>query len=183
MIDFIFRQLLELVRRPVAEIERPCRTHFEGITAEPDLAHVEFGASLDEMIQMRPGKAGELGRVGLEPIKKLAVADQRYLHRFGHAGPLYAWRQRIDEGTVVDDRPWRGERADEIFQAEMVDRILDADAAVILGQNRGRKTNVADATVEDGGGIADRVQHGAATDRNREGMAIDRVLREQFEQT
>src|ERR1700722_9436395 len=97
MVDFVFRQLLELVGRPVAEIERPCRTHFEGITTEPDLAHVEFGASLDEMIQMRPGKACEVARVSLEPVKKLAVADQGYLHRFGHTGPLLARRQRIDE--------------------------------------------------------------------------------------
>ena len=86
------------------------------------------------------------------------------------------------KAAVVDDRPGRRKGADEILQAELVDGVLDADAAVILGQNRGRKTNVADATVEDRGCIADRIQHRPATDRNRKGVPVDRVLREQFEQ-
>src|SRR3982751_3047968 len=80
MVDSIARQLLELVRRPMTKIERPRRAHFEGITAEPNLTHVELGTSVDEMVQVRPGKACELVGVGLQPVKKLAVANQGNLH-------------------------------------------------------------------------------------------------------
>ena len=166
----------------MTKIERPRGARFEGIAAEPDLVHMERRTPLDEMVQMRPGKAREFVRMGLEPVEKLAVADQGNLHGFGHAAPLRARRQYVNEGTVVDDRPRRCKGADEIFQPELIDGILDADATVILGQHRGRKTNVADATVEDCGGIADRIQYCAATDRNRKGVPVDRVPREQFEQ-
>src|SRR5215468_5219582 len=85
VIDFIARQLLELMRRPMTKIERPRRAQFEWIPTEPDLAHVKLGTSLDEVVEMRSGKAHKLFRVGLEPIEKLAVADQGNLHSFGHA--------------------------------------------------------------------------------------------------
>src|ERR1041385_7578183 len=111
---------------------------------------MELGACLDEVVQMKSGKACKLVRMGLEPVKKLAVADQRNLHGFGHACSLFARRQNIYEGTVVDDRPRRRKATDEMLQAELVDGVLDADATVILSQNRGRKTNVTDAAVEDG---------------------------------
>ncbi len=142
---------------------------------------MKLGATLDKIVQMRPGKAREFVRVGLEPVEKLAVADQGNLHGFGYAGSLFARRQHVDEGAVVDDRPRRRKGADEILQAKLVDGVLDADATVILRQNRGRKTNVADAAVEERGRIADRIQHRTATDRNRIGVPIDCVLREQFE--
>ena len=183
MVDSIARQLLELVRRPMTKIERPRRAHFEGITAEPNLTHVELGSSVDEMVQVRPGKACELVGVGLQPVKKLAVANQCNLHSFGHACSFFARRQYVDEGTVVDDGPRRRKATDEILQAELVDGVLDADATVILGQNGGWKTNVADTSVEDGGCIAHRIQHRPATDRDRKGVSVDRVPREQFEQT
>ena len=98
---------------------------------------------------MRPGKAREFVRVGLEPVEKLAVANQGNLHGFGHATSLLARWQHVNEGIVVDDRPGRCKGADEILQAELVNGILDADATVILRQHRRRETNVADATVED----------------------------------
>jgi hypothetical protein len=136
----------------------------------------QFGASLDEMVQMRSGKPCKLVRMGLEPVEKLSVADQGNLHGLGHACSLLAGRQRIDKGAVVDDRPRRRKSADEILQAEMVDGILDADATVILGQNRARKTNVADAAMKDSGGMADCVEHRTSSDRKRKGMPVNRVL-------
>src|SRR4030095_13583119 len=131
----------------MTKIERPRGARFEGIAAVPDLVHMERRASLDEMVQMRPGKAREFVRMGLEPVEKLAVTDQGNLHGFSPAAPLLARGQNVNEGTVVDDRPRRCKGSDEILQPELIDGILDADATVILGQHRGRKTNMADATV------------------------------------
>jgi hypothetical protein len=70
--------------------------------------------------------------------------------------------------------PGRRESAHQIFQAQRVDRILDADAAVILSQHGGGKTDMANAAVKDRCRIADCVQHRAAADRDHKGMPIDR---------
>src|SRR5215212_9422239 len=108
----------------MTKIERPRRAHFEGITAEPNLTHVELGASGDEMVQVRPGKACEVVGVGLQPVIKLGLAYQGNLHSFGHACSFFARRQYVDEGTVVDDRPRGSKATDEILQAELVDGVL-----------------------------------------------------------
>src|SRR5258708_27852876 len=151
----------------MTKIERSRRPHLERIATEPDLAHVQLGASLAEMIQMRSEKRCKCVNMGLEPVEKLSVADQGNLHGLGHACSLLAGRQRIDKGAVVDDRPRRHKSADEILQAEMVDGILDADATVILCQNRARKTNVAGAAMKHSGGHADCIYPQTSPRHNR----------------
>ncbi len=47
MIDFVPRQIFELVGGPVSEIQRACRSSLEWVTAEPDLAHMQLRAILD----------------------------------------------------------------------------------------------------------------------------------------
>ena len=166
VIELIFCQLLELVRGPMTEIQRTRRPHFERVAAKPDLAHVKLGAGLDKMIKMRPGKARKRIRMGFEPLEKLAVAYQGNLHGFSHACSLLAQRQHVDEGAVIDDRPGRRKGADQVLETEQIDGVLDADAAVILCQDRRRKANVADATMKDRRRIADRIKDGTAADRN-----------------
>ena len=66
VIELIFRQLLELVRGPMAEIQRTRRPQFEGITAEPDLAHVKLGADLDLFVGLAHVQTGPIAG---EPVE------------------------------------------------------------------------------------------------------------------
>src|SRR2546430_2151378 len=52
MIDFVPREMFELVGRPVSEIQRARRSGLEWVAAEPDLAHVQFRAILDQAVEM-----------------------------------------------------------------------------------------------------------------------------------
>ena len=181
MVHFVAREMFELVGGPVPEIERSSRPRFEWIAAKPDLAHMQFRAILDQAIEMRRRKLRQRSSVALDPAKEIAVADQCHLDGLSHAGAFFAWRQTVDKGAVVDDGPRRRKGADQVFQAEGIDGVLDADTAVILSQNGGGKADVAHAAVEDRSRISDRIQHRAASDRDDEGVPVDRQLREFFE--
>src|SRR5207237_9620885 len=134
------------------------------------------------MIKMRSGKARKRVRMVFKPLKNLRVADHVNLNGFSHAGSLFARRQHVDEGAVIDDRPGRRKGADQVLETEQIDGVLDADAAVILCQYRSRKTNVADATMKDRRRITDRIKDSAAADRNYKGVPIDRALRKDLKQ-
>ncbi len=114
--------------------------------------------------------------VAFDPAKEIVVADQRDLDGLRHARALLACRQMVDKGPVVDNGPGRREGANQILQAKGIDGVLDTDAAVILCQDRGGKTDVAHAAVEYCRGISDRIQHRTASDRDHKGMPVDRKL-------
>ena len=88
--QLIVRQRLELVRGPVAEIERPAAAALERIAAVADLPHVQQRAVTDQPLERLGGEQRQ--RLGLlfEPVEEGAVADQRDLDRLGHAGALVA---------------------------------------------------------------------------------------------
>ena len=110
MADFIARQLLELVRRPMTKVERPRRARFEGIAAEPDLPHVEFGACLDEMVEVRPGKAASSSAWASSQLKNLpsrinaTFTASAMPARFSRGGNMSM------KAAVVDDRPRAAQR-------------------------------------------------------------------------
>ena len=178
MIDFVPREMFEFVGRPVSEIQRARRSGLEWVAAEPDLAHVQFRAILDQAVEMPRRELRERSRIAFDPTKEIAIADQRDLDSLRHARAFFACRQMVDKDTVVNNGPWRREGTNQILQAKGIDGVLDADAAVILCQHSGGKTDVAHAAVEYCCGISDRIQHRTSSDRDYKGVPVDRQLRE-----
>src|SRR5437879_12769379 len=75
MIDFVPREMFELVGRPVSEIQRARRSGLEWVAAEPDLAHVQLRAILDQEVEMRRRELSERSGVGSDTGKSIAIAD------------------------------------------------------------------------------------------------------------
>ena len=93
---------LELVRGPVAEVERARAAQLERIAAGRDVREVELGAAPDQLLDRVELERGELRGARLEPVEERGVADQRDLDRLGHAGDAIARRERREEARVVD---------------------------------------------------------------------------------
>ncbi len=143
---------------------------------------MQLGAVLDQAVEMRRRKSCELRGVAFDPVEKIAVANECDLDRLGHAGPLLAIRQTIDESAVVDDGPGRRESSDQVLQSERIDRILHANAAVVLRENSGRKTDMAHAAMKNCRCIAYRIQYRTAADRDHERVTVDGEARKLSEQ-
>ena len=86
-------QRLELVRRPVAEVERP-----RAAAARTDRrrSRCAAGAARRSAGSASPARAGSKAASAsasrLEPLEERGVADQRHLDRLGHAGEAVARR-------------------------------------------------------------------------------------------
>ena len=59
----------------------------------------------------------ERSRIAFDPAKEIAIADQRDLDRLRHARAVFACRQVVDKGTVINNGPWRREGANQILQS------------------------------------------------------------------
>ena len=138
-----------------------------------DLAHVQLGAAPHQRVEGVRLKARQRVGLALEPEEEIRIADQRDLHGLRHAAALFALGQHVEERRVVDHREWRREGAEQVLEAEGIDGVLHADAGVVLGQHRGRAADMAHAAMEDRRREADRVEHGAAADRDRERLPVD----------
>src|SRR5450631_2881860 len=75
MVDFVVREMFELVGGPVSKIQRPRGPRFERIATEPYLAHMQFRAILDQAIEMGRRKLRQRHRIAFDPAKEIAVAD------------------------------------------------------------------------------------------------------------
>jgi hypothetical protein len=113
--------------------------------------------------------------VELDPAEERRILEHRDLDRLGDPGAPVAVGQRDEEIEVVHHRVRRGERPDEVLLAERVDAVLDADAGVVLRQHGGRDADQPHAAVGGRGGVADGVEHGAASDHDDVGVAVDAV--------
>src|SRR5260370_37348441 len=85
MINFMARQIFELVGRPVSEIQRARRSGLEWVASEPDLAHMQFRAILDQAVEMPRRELCERSRIAFDPAKQVTIADQRDLDALRHA--------------------------------------------------------------------------------------------------
>ena len=74
-------ELFELVRRPMAEIERPAAAHLEGVAALADVRDVHFRAAVDEPSHRRQFARSERRRDAFEELEERRVLDERHLHR------------------------------------------------------------------------------------------------------
>ena len=171
--QLVARQRLELVRRPVAEVQRPRGAELERVAARRDVGEVKLGAAIHELLHGGRRAPAQGDRVRLDPREERGVADQRDLDRLRDPRAPVAIGQRLEEVEVVEHRVRRGERPDEVLLAEAVDAVLDADGRVALRQDRARHADQPDPAVRGGRRVADRVEHRAATDRDDVGVAVD----------
>ena len=79
--QLVFGKLLELVRRPVPEIERTRRAKLKRIARGRDVVHVQLGTAIDQPLHCRRFEIPQRHRVAFERLEKFPVADARHLHR------------------------------------------------------------------------------------------------------
>ncbi len=151
----IARQLLELVRRPVAVVERARRSQLEGIAAGRDVRQVQRRRPANHVLHHPEVARLELARVFLDEVEKRRIANEPGLDRFRDPAAPVAIVQRREEAEVVDDGKRRRKRAQIVLLAEGVDPVLHADRRVVLRQHRGRDANETDASVRRGRRVAD----------------------------
>src|ERR1700759_2197298 len=181
MAQGVARERLELVGRPVTEVQGARGAALEGIAAARDLAHMEPRATQHQRFERVRFEGRERRGLTLDPVKEGAIADQSDLDGFGHTGPLVARRQDVKKSLVVDHREGRRKGPEQILETESIDRVLYADAGIALREHRGRAPDVAHAAMEYRGGKSDRIEHGAATDGKRIGLPIDMPCQEVLE--
>jgi hypothetical protein len=181
MAQGVMRQRLELVGRPVTEVQGSRGAALERIAAACDLAHMEARATPHQRLECVRLEGREHRGLTLDPVKENAIADQSDLDGFGHASPLVARRQHVQKSLVVDHREGRSKGSEQILKAESIDRVLHTDTGVALREHRGRAPDVAHAAMEYRGGKPHCIEHGAATDGERIGLPIDMSRREVLE--
>ena len=164
---------LQLVSRPVAEIERAGAAHLERITGGRDVGEVDRCAPPDQLRE-RLARAGRERRgVLVQPAEELGIADQRDFYRLGLAGDRVAPIERFEESLVAQHRPRRRERAEEVLRAEQVHAVLHADARVRLREHRGRNTHDTQPAVRRRGSPARHVEQRSAADDEHERVTIE----------
>ncbi len=150
------REQLELVRGPVAEIERARAAHLERVAAGADVIEVQLRATLDEVAHRAMAALAKGGGVLAEKIEERPVADDGDLERLGDAAAPLAVRERGEEMEIVEHGEGRGEGADGVFAARKIDRRFYADRAVALGEGGGGDADDAQSAVDQRGGEAQR---------------------------
>src|SRR5579859_5654273 len=171
--DLEVGKLLQLVGRPVAEIEWTRRTQFERIAAGCNVVEMQFGTALNQPLHGGWFKRGELFRVTLQFREKFRIADAGDLYSLDVAATLIPRRERGEQVEIVDDGVRRRERADEILFAERVDAVFHTDAGIGLAQGRGRQAHVADAAMRGGGGETSGIQQRPAADGNQVRVPVE----------
>ena len=125
-------KLLELVRRPVSEIERTRGTELERIAPFANVTDVELGRPANQRVHRHRLETIERVRGAFDLREEIAISNQRDLDCLDVTGRFPRVRQDAQEFGVVDDGKGRRKRADEIFLSKSVHGIFDADAAIGL---------------------------------------------------
>ena len=118
---------LELVSRPVTEIERPRAPQLERIAIATDMREVQFGGPADQRREDGHVAVGNVLDVGFEIAIEPRVAQQGDLHGFRDAADAVAVAEGFQKPRIVDHRERRDERADEVLLAKEIDTVLDGE--------------------------------------------------------
>ena len=129
--------LLELVRRPVPEVERPRGPELERDRRRSRCAR---GAALPNGGSAAPSLARHaptsVAASRFEQIEERRVPDERHLDRLGDARPPVAIGQgRAGTPKSLITANGGAKRAEIVLLAERVDAVLDADRGVVLRQH------------------------------------------------
>ena len=169
----------QLVRGPVAEVERAGAAILEGIAVGADVVQVHFRAAEDEPLHRLEVAQRETRGAVAEPGEEFRVLDDGDLERLGHAAEPVAVGEREQEVEVVQHGERRRKGADGVFAAEEVDAVFHADTRVVLPEHSRRHADLAQAAVDERGGETDGVHDRAASDDDDKGMAIHAAIEEQ----
>src|SRR5436190_11924565 len=118
---------LELVSRPVTEVERPRATQLERIAVATDMREVQFGGPADQRREDRQVAVGNVLDVRFEIAIEARIPQQGDFHRFRDAADAVAMAEGFQKPRIVDDRERRNERADEVLLAKEIDAVLDGE--------------------------------------------------------
>ena len=80
------RHRLELVRGPVAEVERPRAAELERIAVAADVREVQLGGPSNRPASSTSSRRRRCRGVAPRCLEERRVAQQRHLDRLGHAG-------------------------------------------------------------------------------------------------
>ena len=133
-------------------------------------------ARLDRRRQRRAIVAEDALPIGLEPGKKLRVAEKPVLGDFGIPGPHLAWGQRRQHGGIGDDEARLMKDADQVFALRRVDAGFAADGTVDLREQRRRDLNEAHAATQDARRKTGKIADDAAAERHDKIAAFEAKL-------
>ena len=128
---------LELVRRPVPEVQRPLRAELERVAAGGDVVQVQLGAAVHELRHRRQRALVEIGRVVLDPDLSRVGPDAAEISRRDFRGlvgkgraPLKArlLNQTVIAGVgnlLADEALWRARLSPRREAGSLSDEELD----------------------------------------------------------
>ena len=173
--DVVPAQGLELVRRPVTEVERPRGPQLEWISAVPDVVHVEDRAADDHPLHGIEVARSEARSEALELLDEGEVLDGGHLEALGKPADPVPVIELLEEEDVVEDGEGRRKGADQVLHAVEVDGVLDPHARVALGEDGGRDPDEAEPAVEEGRRESDGIENRASADDEHVGVAAELV--------
>ena len=153
-----FGELLQFVRRPMAEIQRSGGAELERIAGSRNVVKVQLGATINQALHGCGLEFTQPGSVAFEGLKKIPVTNQRYLNGLDITRSLVAWRKRRQQLKIVNDGKGWSKGADEVFFAEGVDAVFHTDARVGLAESGRGQSDMPDSAMGRGGRQAHDVQ-------------------------
>src|SRR5882672_5189388 len=90
MPETVFGNLLQLVRRPMAEIKRASRAELEWVAGSSDVIQVKRSATINQPLHRRRLELAQHPSVALYGLEKILVANECYLYRLDITRPFIA---------------------------------------------------------------------------------------------
>ena len=173
--EAMIRHRFELVRGPVAEVERTRATEFKGVAIAGNVAGVQFCRAADGASDGRNIASSEEGGLLLEVTEEDGVLKERNLDGFDEAVAEAAGIERSQQAEVVHHCGGDDESACEVLLPESIDAVLHADAGVALTQSRGGHAHETDSPVGGGRGETDRIEERTAADGEDVGVTANLI--------
>ncbi len=108
-------QHFQLMRTPVAKIQRPRFEHLKRIAAARDVIQVQLGRATNDRQAHFHFAPPDPRRQPAHVVKQRRILQQRNLHRLDESANKIAIRQALQQRGVVDHAPRHGKRADPIL--------------------------------------------------------------------
>lgn len=172
MKKLIRRHRLQLMRRPVPEIQRPARPRLKRVSTGRNMLGMQQGGLFHTRLQDRRLQLGQGIAIFLNPFKKLTIPHQRDFHRLNQPRTPRRLRLGVEKIEIIDHRIRHGEGAHPIFLPKRIDRAFHTHPAVILRQSRRRKTDQTHTTMRRGRSIAHSIQKCTSADDQGVGMTV-----------
>src|SRR6266700_7111991 len=137
MADLVFGKLFQLMRRPMAKIERPRRAEFERVAGSGDMIEMQLRATINQSLHCSRLKCPKGFGFGLDDLEELPIANEGHLQSFDVTRAFVSSRQGIEQLKIIHHCKGRRESSDEILLAKRVNSVLHTDTRVRLAQSSG----------------------------------------------